>query len=170
MCLRGALETNKAHIKIEQESLLRVLGRFLGYKNLSQISGTALYQPMGDKLGVIKRGELWLQKDKAMLVIKEYARNRNVKFDISENMLGRHLRDGGWLTVDEGRTDTKRTVDGNRSRCWVFNNWIDVLEPDIHESIKNADSSTKAMLDGLFGAPIAPLLSSSSTSNNQTQH
>lgn len=171
MCLRGAIETNKAHIKIEQESLIKVLGKFLGYKNLSQISNISSYQPMGEKIGLIKKGELWLLKDKTMLVIKEYARNRSVKFDISENMLGRHLRDGGWLIVDDGRANIKRTFEPNhRPRCWVFNNWMDVLEPDIHESIKNADNSTKAMLEGLFGAPIAPFLSSSSSPTNQTAH
>lgn len=157
LCLRGAIEASKAHVKLEHEPALRVVGKFLGYRSNNNYGGQSTYQPTGDKIGIVSGGQLMLFKDKTMLVVKDYARSRNIKFDISENMLARHLKDKGLLITDTDRTTIKRTVEGNRERCWVFDNWLRILEPDFYETHQAGSDLSKATLNNLLSAPNAPL-------------
>lgn len=157
LCLRGAIEASKAHIKLEHEPALRIVGKFLGYKCQSNYTGQTNYQAMGDKIGLVKDGQLMLFKDKTMLVVKDYARTRNIKFDISENMLARHLKDKGLLITDTDRTTIKRTIEGSRERCWVFDNWLKIIEPDFYDTHQSGTDTSKAIMNNLLSAPNAPL-------------
>lgn len=157
LCLRGAIEASKAHIKLEHEPALRVVGKFLGYRSHNNYGGQSTYQPTGDKIGLISGGQLMLHKDKTMLVVKDYARSRNIKFDISVSMLATHLKDKGLLITDPDRTTIKRTFEGNRERCWLFDNWLRILEPDFYETHQAGSDLSKATLNNLLSAPNAPL-------------
>ena len=137
MSLQGAIEAGRAHI-ILPINADRSLSRFMGYRDPSSVHvGT----PMGECIGQVNGGQLIIKPDICLGIVKRYADEKRMKLHLSSEAMGKQLRDRGLLITDDNRTTSKRTVNGRRERCWVFDNWIQVLNPDFESSAPMAPSA-----------------------------
>lgn len=146
--LQGAIEADRAHILLPPH-VDRSICKYMGYKDGNSYS---LGTPKGECIGQFDNGQLTIRPEICMGIVKRYGDEKRMKLHLSAEAMGKQLKARGMLLADENRTTTKRVINGRRERCWVFDNWIQVFNPEF------AFEAPKA--------PVAPVKNATLSHNN----
>lgn len=165
-CLKGSFATNIAFVETKINSTTKKYGKLLGYAE-AFITGETIFQPKGQKVGLIKNDQMILIIEDAYSAAKQYARIRNIKFNITQYSLGRHLKDEGIIATESNRANIKRTIDGKRGRYWVIDNWEEVMFPNFDDEQVDFNEEVKNIMKKQFGAPIAPFFENGKSNKSQ---